>query len=483
MRRATTRATSSSRSRSSSAIGTRRRSTPAGSVVGGEAQQHAARDRLLRGVEAGEGVLGVPRHRAADAARGLVGREPHLAAVAALPELEQRGGEHRQRARLVLDVGDQRLGELGLDPQPDPVRRALDGTAQLVARMAPTSTWCAARSRRAPGRPRSARSSPRGSPGRRSAPRARPRTARRRTRALGLVAARRERLLELIDHQQRAAVRSDPARGGRELARRMLAGPDHDLRPGLRCPAAPRRRAPAAARRAPPRTCRFPDGPTTPSSGAPTSRATSSATSRSRPKKYGASTTSKDARPLNGHTHRRGTVVVLGALRRRLQRDDARPRARPPSSTAHHDRPRSARPSHRHGARPRAAPTGRDRSCTRRGTPPLASSSPSVGNVPPARAAAIASTRRGVQGPEHDRIVRRTPATARPGRRRAPAPASRPQRRELQAGQRVAARDGSRAPTRVEVVRDDERRAAPRRVPRRRAARAGRRPAADRAGP
>ena len=68
----------------------------------------------------------------------------------------------------------------------------------------------------------------------------------------------------------------------------------------------------------------LPDGPTTPSSGAPTSRATSSATSRSRPKKYGASATSNEARPLNGHTT--GAVVVADqrdVLARRLELDDA----------------------------------------------------------------------------------------------------------------------------------------------------------------
>ena len=45
----------------------------------------------------------------------------------------------------------------------------------------------------------------------------------------------------------------------------------------------------------------LPDGPMTPSIGAPTSRATSCATSCSRPKKYGASATSNEASPLNGH--------------------------------------------------------------------------------------------------------------------------------------------------------------------------------------
>ena len=80
------------------------------------------------------------------------------------------------------------------------------------------------------------------------------------------------------------------------------------------------RRARAAARRAATDDLPLPDGPTMPSSGAPTSRATSSATSRSRPKKYGASATSKDARPLNGHTT--GRRATAGACRLVRSSDD-----------------------------------------------------------------------------------------------------------------------------------------------------------------
>ena len=103
-------------------------------ALGGEPQQHAARDGLLRPASScAEGVLGEPRDRAAHAAGALVGGEPQAPPVAPLPELEQRGREQRQRARLALDVGHQRVGQLGLDAQAGALRRALDRAAQLVA--------------------------------------------------------------------------------------------------------------------------------------------------------------------------------------------------------------------------------------------------------------------------------------------------------------------------------------------------------------
>ena len=48
-----------------------------------------------------------------------------------LPELEQGGGQQRQRARLALNVVDERVGELRLHPQPHPAGGQLDGTPQL----------------------------------------------------------------------------------------------------------------------------------------------------------------------------------------------------------------------------------------------------------------------------------------------------------------------------------------------------------------
>ena len=56
-----------------------------------------------------------------------------MAPVAVLPELEQRGRQQRQRARPALDVGEQRVDELGLDLQAGAPRGQLDRAAQLVA--------------------------------------------------------------------------------------------------------------------------------------------------------------------------------------------------------------------------------------------------------------------------------------------------------------------------------------------------------------
>ena len=118
----------------------------------------------------------------------------------------------------------------------------------------------------------------------------------------------------------------------------------------------------------------LPDGPTTPSSGAPTSRATSSATSRSRPKKYGASSASNDARPLKGHTT--GASPSCGSAGSRV----AWSWTTPPASSASIER-RSARPA---AAREATSCTRRPASrrahrlaasWTRRGMPALSSSS------------------------------------------------------------------------------------------------------------
>ena len=99
-------------------------------------EPHAARRARRpagRVVELREGVLGEPRDGAVHAAGLLVGAVAQAAAVAALPQLEQRGRQQRQAARLALDVGDERVDELGLDAQPRALGRALDRAPQLVA--------------------------------------------------------------------------------------------------------------------------------------------------------------------------------------------------------------------------------------------------------------------------------------------------------------------------------------------------------------
>ena len=70
-------------------------------------------------------------------------------------------------------------------------------------------------------------------------------------RALALVAAGGERLLELVDREHDAPVAVDAvAAASRQLAQRVLARADEHLLPVARCRAARRPPARAAARRA-----------------------------------------------------------------------------------------------------------------------------------------------------------------------------------------------------------------------------------------
>ena len=92
-----------------------------------------ARDPLLLRVEALVGVLRQPRHRVPHAAGALVGGQAQLASVAALPELQQRGRQQRERSRLVGRVREQRVDELGLDLQAGALGGQLDRSAELVA--------------------------------------------------------------------------------------------------------------------------------------------------------------------------------------------------------------------------------------------------------------------------------------------------------------------------------------------------------------
>jgi hypothetical protein len=102
-------------------------------VLVGEPDQERACGRLKPGIEADEGLLGEPGDGPVDAAAARVGGEAEAAPVALAPELQQRGGQQRQGARLALDVGQQRLDQLALHDQPDPLRRPLDRAAQLLA--------------------------------------------------------------------------------------------------------------------------------------------------------------------------------------------------------------------------------------------------------------------------------------------------------------------------------------------------------------
>ena len=123
----------SSRITSSSASETRRRTTadPSASAAR-EPQQDPARYRALPGIELLVGGLGQPGHRAVHTAGVLVGAHAQEPTIPVEPELEQRGRQQRQRARLALHVRDQRVDELGLNPQPGAAGRQLDRAAKLV---------------------------------------------------------------------------------------------------------------------------------------------------------------------------------------------------------------------------------------------------------------------------------------------------------------------------------------------------------------
>ena len=102
-------------------------------LLAGQPQQDRARDLALAVVQAGVRPLGEAGDRTAHAARALVGRQPQMTVVAALPQLEQRRGQQRKRAGLGFDIGEQPVDELGLHAQPAGARRALDRPSQLTA--------------------------------------------------------------------------------------------------------------------------------------------------------------------------------------------------------------------------------------------------------------------------------------------------------------------------------------------------------------
>ena len=279
------------------------------------------------GVEPLVGALGQPRDRAAHAAGLLVGgsarrRRPSRS----LPQLEQRGRQQRQRAGLALDVGDQRVDELRLDAQAGALRAGSSIARRSSSRrIGPTSTWLAP-SRRAQlgvGGAAAVEVGAHRDQDERAAARVAHRGDERvgERRALGLVAAGGEDLLELVDGDDQPAL----GRGlrGRLLERRAAGAPPGA---GARAPSRslPGSTPAASAAQQAGRSAEdlpLPDGPTMPISGAPASRATISATSRSRPKKTSASSTSKRGEALEraGHDLVRG---ALGALADGLQLDD-----------------------------------------------------------------------------------------------------------------------------------------------------------------
>ena len=100
-------------------------------VFADQAQHDGAYELPVPLGDASVGALGQPRDGAVNAAgRAVVSQREHVV-LPLLPELEQGGGQQRQRSRLTLQVVDQRIGQLGLHPQPHAASGQLDGAPQL----------------------------------------------------------------------------------------------------------------------------------------------------------------------------------------------------------------------------------------------------------------------------------------------------------------------------------------------------------------
>jgi hypothetical protein len=102
-----------------------------GLAVADQAQHDRPDQRSVRLGYPVVGALGQPGDGTVHAAGLVVGGEGEAVVLAPLPQLEQGGGQQRQRAGLALDVGDQRVGQRRLDAQPDAAGGQLDGAPQL----------------------------------------------------------------------------------------------------------------------------------------------------------------------------------------------------------------------------------------------------------------------------------------------------------------------------------------------------------------
>ena len=96
-----------------------------------EPQHDGAHELLVPVRNPGVRAFGQPCDCALNPSGLAVGGQRERVALPLLPELEQGGGEKRHRARLSLDVVDQRVGQLRLDPQTDAAGGQLDHAPQL----------------------------------------------------------------------------------------------------------------------------------------------------------------------------------------------------------------------------------------------------------------------------------------------------------------------------------------------------------------
>ena len=101
-------------------------------LTGNKPEHDTPGNLLLCRSERCKGLLRQPSNRTAYPTGLLVRLEPQRAAFASLPELYEGGREQRETAGLVTHVGDERIDQLGIDPEAGPGRRELDRPTILI---------------------------------------------------------------------------------------------------------------------------------------------------------------------------------------------------------------------------------------------------------------------------------------------------------------------------------------------------------------
>ena len=298
----------SSRSRSSSSSATRRRTTASPSPS--PARRSRIRRATSRAVRSSPvGRLGEPCDRSLHASRSLVGREPQPAAVAVLPQLQERRREEGEPTSLAGHVLDEPVTSSGSTMRP----AFLAGPSMVRARSSAASGRQPRGSSRAAARgvdaPRRPRSNPRRGKHEHDWAVVALRSVHEGVDVLDpflVVAVSREHLLELVHREHHPLIRLEPVQRppqvaiglspGRITTCRQLSLPGRRRWPSERNPARKVDDLP------------LPEGPTRPSRSAPTRRATISATSRSRPRSIRRAR-SRTCEPLE-RADRHGVVIV-----------------------------------------------------------------------------------------------------------------------------------------------------------------------------
>ena len=222
-----------------------------------QAQEQVAQQWLLCGGHLVVDLLGRLGDRAADPARVLVAGDGERAALAPLPRLVQRVRQQRQRPGLALDLPHQQIDQTRLQQQADLAGGTLDRGPQVaLAHRAqqmqprldePGEPGWRGQLAKAIGAQRDDQRATFGVDG----------EARRRTPACGRVVAQGDRLLALVDDQDRHRTRR---RQGDERVHRPRTRRDHDDMTAVAAERRqPRRLAPATTSRCP--TVRPPSAP------------------------------------------------------------------------------------------------------------------------------------------------------------------------------------------------------------------------------